>query len=260
MDCRKVRSYLSLYLDSELSPETTFDISQHLEECEDCRVAAEREGKLEALLKARLLDEESGDAERWRSALESGGPKARRRNFSSHWLYPAIAAGLLLVAVTTLYAWRRGRHQELDLAAAVASAHEEFLGRPNHAYSISGTGDSVVSYFQRALSPGFRLNAGEWSECAHLGGNVCMVQGVRTAHLVCESDAEPVSVFWLSVSDLSSFPGAAARLKSEGTYIHCSVKPYEFCAQEAGGGLIVGVGRGSEEQLRALIESLIPPG
>ena len=43
MKCHDARKWISPYIDSELDPTKTFELSQHLENCESCKTRFGRE-------------------------------------------------------------------------------------------------------------------------------------------------------------------------------------------------------------------------
>ncbi len=59
MQCQEARKWISPYLDSELDPTKTFEVSQHLESCASCRERFEKEGRADELIGAALRREES---------------------------------------------------------------------------------------------------------------------------------------------------------------------------------------------------------
>ena len=59
MQCQETRKWISPYLDSELDPTKTFEVSQHLESCASCRARFEKEGRADELIGAALRREES---------------------------------------------------------------------------------------------------------------------------------------------------------------------------------------------------------
>ncbi|MFQ5414477.1 MAG: zf-HC2 domain-containing protein [Phycisphaerae bacterium] len=54
MNCKQVRRWLSPYLDSELGPTKTFEISEHLAACDACRWRFERERRVDRAVAERL--------------------------------------------------------------------------------------------------------------------------------------------------------------------------------------------------------------
>jgi len=59
MQCQETRKWISPYLDSELDPTKTFEVSQHLESCAPCRARFEKERRADELIGAALRREES---------------------------------------------------------------------------------------------------------------------------------------------------------------------------------------------------------
>ncbi len=59
MQCQEARKWISPYLDSELDPTKTFEVSQHLESCAPCRARFQKEGRADKLIGAALRREES---------------------------------------------------------------------------------------------------------------------------------------------------------------------------------------------------------
>ena len=55
MKCQQARIYLSPYLDSELDPTTTYEVSRHLESCPDCARLFAAEEDLERAIGEFLL-------------------------------------------------------------------------------------------------------------------------------------------------------------------------------------------------------------
>ena len=54
MNCNETRKWMSPYLDSELDPTKTFEVSQHLESCDTCRVRFEKESRADDIIAKRL--------------------------------------------------------------------------------------------------------------------------------------------------------------------------------------------------------------
>ncbi len=60
MNCREVRRWLSPYLDSELGKTKTFEVSEHLRQCEVCATRFERERRVDASMVEQLSSNVSG--------------------------------------------------------------------------------------------------------------------------------------------------------------------------------------------------------
>ncbi len=59
MKCHEARKWISPYLDSELDPTKTFEVSQHLESCSACKSRFEKEAQADQIIAASLKKEES---------------------------------------------------------------------------------------------------------------------------------------------------------------------------------------------------------
>ena len=58
MSCQEARKWISPYLDSELDPTKTFEVSQHLEQCDRCQDRFEKEARADGLITTSLRREE----------------------------------------------------------------------------------------------------------------------------------------------------------------------------------------------------------
>jgi anti-sigma factor RsiW len=77
MRCEETSRYLSPYLDSELDPRTSFEISSHFEQCASCRDRFEAERRIDHAIATELRRPEPRDEEHWNKAraraLRPGG-------------------------------------------------------------------------------------------------------------------------------------------------------------------------------------------
>ncbi len=101
MKCTSVRRRLSLYLDSELGPDTSFAIARHLEGCAPCARRGEGEGKLETLFHAGLGRVDTGERAAWDRALAGALP---RRRVPVGGLALVAGAAALSATITFLFA------------------------------------------------------------------------------------------------------------------------------------------------------------
>jgi anti-sigma factor (TIGR02949 family) len=56
-DCQKVRQYLDFYIDSELTTETSFLVSKHLEKCQRCSTTVDNRQHIKHRLKSAVLQD-----------------------------------------------------------------------------------------------------------------------------------------------------------------------------------------------------------
>ena len=260
MDCPKVRKYLALYLDSEFGPETTFEIASHLEECDSCRRAANQEARLETHIKDALRRTQPGDDAIWATALRAAQRMNSRRSGPSPRVIGVMSVGLAAAATLALLVWSPWSHHELDLAAATAAAHTEFMEKTAYTYAATGDPHALEAYFQESLSPDFALGHPDPALGNLEGGNLCNVGGARVAHLVLSHGDTPVSIFWMTATDLDRFPETIARMTNEGPAITCSVPPYQFYVRRTGNAVLVGIGEIATEDLRLAVDALSGPG
>ncbi|KKL13694.1 hypothetical protein LCGC14_2523210, partial [marine sediment metagenome] len=91
MNCKEVKKYINLFIDSELDSKTNFEISEHLSSCEDCSKRFAQEERIEKLFVSVLKEEKDPKAEEvWERTISRFGeqvePRGERRLGS--WLYP----------------------------------------------------------------------------------------------------------------------------------------------------------------------------
>lgn len=253
MDCVTIRRYLTLYLDSELGPETTFEISQHLEECPVCQKVFEQESDLESKLQLILSRERDTDSEMW-SRVFRRVIRPHRSRFTLTRIAPVVTAAMiiLVVAFGDGLLW----HHELDLAAATEQAHIEFLEKPLKRFAVSEAAVRASEYFREHLSQSFALADITIPEVEFIGGNLCNVGGIETAHLLYDVRQTPVSVFWLDSKDLDSFPEVKERINVEAPAIHCQVNQDRFYVRLTKKGVFGGIGAINPEQLQELVDHL----
>jgi hypothetical protein len=98
MQCQDARKWISPYLDSELDPTKTFEVSQHLESCAPCRSRFEKEARADELIGAALRREESYVD--W-PAIERQvlAPARRIIPFRPKWLLAAAACIAIILVI-----------------------------------------------------------------------------------------------------------------------------------------------------------------
>ncbi|MEW5797017.1 MAG: zf-HC2 domain-containing protein [Candidatus Zixiibacteriota bacterium] len=255
MDCKQVRNYLAMYLDSELGPETTFEISQHLESCEACQKLADRETQLETKIKGILTTPHDNDDLIWTRAVTKAVSRSRTGLLGRPvWAIAAVLIGVLGVSYFLL-PW--AGHRELDLAAAVSSEHVEFLAKSERTYAISGDEVAIESYFKGHLTPQFSVRGLDNSDRKLQGGNLCNVSGAATAHLLFSVHHEPVSVFWFERESLTNFPDVKSRMVSEGQSFHCKVDGKQFYVYVTDDAMVCAVGSVTPAEIQSVVDELV---
>lgn len=239
MDCQTTRRYLALYLDSELGPETTFEIASHLEECESCRRAARQEARLEEHLRTLLVRPHPIDHAVWSRAIARIGRQPRRSKRAFAVAGFTLAAAMVILALLGT-PWTA---DELDLAAATAAEHARALTTDVSAAGDFRKADELDSYFRRELSPAYCLGIDTAGGMRLIEAGICKLANVRAAHVVCADSQAIVSMFWLPSEAIAAFPETIKRFQKYGPSFHCHVEPFEFFVKKSGEGIVVGVAR-----------------
>ncbi len=253
MNCRTVRRYLAMYLDSELGPETTFEISSHLEECDNCRRVAEQEGHLEDRLRKLLRAPRPEDEAVWkRSVAHMGRSRPGPRTPVIMFGIAGLAAAATIALFVLLGApWD---YDELDLAEVTAAEHAQVLTNGDLTSGEARTASELSSFFQTELSPAYCLNIDTSAGTKVIGADICELSNVRTAHVAWADSQTIVSMFWFPNEAIAVFPETIKRFEEHGSSFHCRVDQYEFFAKRAGAGIIVGVAQTTPAKLQVYVE------
>jgi anti-sigma factor (TIGR02949 family) len=212
MSCELSRTHLHGYLDGELDAAGTAIFESHIESCPQCSEMLAKEQSLrESLQRSQLYERASASLRRKiRARLPADAPASRAR-FRA-WLWPALAAACLLVA---LLGWQfflpHARHgQRAVFASAVVDAHLRSL-QPGHLTDVASTDQHTVKpWFDGKLdfappvhdfaSEGFPLT----------GGRLDVVDGKTVAALVYGRRKHFVNVFVWKADDAKPWSGLGA--------------------------------------------------
>ncbi|MEW5702037.1 MAG: zf-HC2 domain-containing protein [Candidatus Zixiibacteriota bacterium] len=242
-----------MYLDSELGPETTFEISSHLQECSNCRRVAEQEARLENRLRTALRKPRPEDDAIWeRSMARIGKSRSGRRT-------PIVGIGVtaLALAATIALHFLIGApwfHDELDLAEVTAAEHSLTLSSEGAGSGEGLEADELNAFFRRELSPAYCLEVDTAIGTRLIEAGICELANVRTAHVVCADSQTVLSLFWLPSEAITEFPETAERFQKYGSSFHCHVEPYEFFANKSGTGIIVGIAKTTPAMLEKFVQ------
>lgn len=240
MTCAELRRYLSLHLDSELSPETAADLERHVETCASCAERVRAEERLEHKIRKSLRG--ATDAEAWNRAIASF-PRPRR------WAFP-LAAGAAAAAILAILLWPRG-HQELDLAAALAKHHSKYVS--GHSPLGAETSDPAEAsrYLQAKLGFPCRVEKPLPSDVRLIGARLCYLEGAPTGFYFLHSHRRVVTVAVVAREDLARFPVARGKLDATGE-VHCTVEGKAFVLVADGKRAVTAVGEVPAEELAKL--------
>ena len=249
MRCADVDRLMGLFLDSELSSETAYEIEQHLKGCPACAARMEKERNLETQMRGLLIQERSGDDEAWDRAVQ-GLRQTRRKMWKLRLLAPIAA--VFLAAFVLL--WPRAKGPELDLALAAASDHAKFL---REIQAEAPAADPMAAFAAAAhvvLATGARIPSEAPAGYAPLKAGRCTLRGRPVAYLTLKYFRNPVTLFLMEPSSLQRFPAASARLSREPDGVSCRVGPSAFFLERSPDALACGIGGVSGQDLRQLVD------
>lgn len=239
MNCTQIRIYLSPYLDSELDPTTTFEISRHLEGCEQCARLFEAEACLERAIRDQLR-QPVGDEEQ---VVEDVLARVLmpRHNFPSWRALTAVAAILLALAAIAYHFTIHRSDAAPQLLAMAAKDHRRHILGEVSPEVVTSDPTALASFFEGKLNGEIgSLPTGDGWEIA--GGRVCNFEGVPVAFVSLRYHGIPVSVVDVPTIDV------------ERALEHSATVPLEDRCFELQGGR--GVLRRTSAGLRAVFGDL----
>jgi anti-sigma factor RsiW len=208
MKCEEASRYLSPYLDSELDPKTSFEISSHCDQCPLCRDRFEAERRIERSLAAELKKNEPKDEEIWkRLRTQLLRPKATVSR-----LWAGGLLGLIVVAMALVYAFHH--RAPTGLAGDLRSQHLTLLSGRAALQISSSDPKEVEAFCKDKLGLAFTV-PGKIGRFSLNGAKLCELRGANAVHLSYKADNEDLSVFVFSADHLDRFP-ATDRLSQPG--------------------------------------------
>ncbi|MBI2923848.1 MAG: zf-HC2 domain-containing protein [Planctomycetes bacterium] len=247
MNCSRVRKFLTLYLDSELSAEASFEVSRHLETCADCRARMEGEARFEAAANRALSASEPEWTRAWERAASRTFTNRRRR-------FIAVAAAASILAIAAGVAVLLAPHREIDISRAMTANHRRYLaGDLPPAVEASSTAE-IERYFAGRLP--FAVTLGKApSGAALMGARSCYLDRTPCGHIVAHVDGVPVSFFLIETSQLGAFPEVSSRL-AEADPFHCESGPFRVLVCRSGDRVLCAIGELSHERLETATREL----
>ena len=221
MNCKEVRRYINLFIDSELDSKTNFEVSEHLSSCEDCSKRFAQEERIEKLFVSVLKEEKDPKAEEiWERTISSFGEQVEPRGGKrlGFWFYlperlwragkryvvPATVAILAVVITLIMYS----KQESDELTAALHKCHKEYITNKIIPSIESVSPGEVAKYFAGKFTFPVVLSEIPDIKSHHIrlfGGKVCHMNGVSTAYIMYHCCNTPVSVFILSTKDVEDF-------------------------------------------------------
>ena len=255
MRCHDVGRFMSLFLDSELSPEINLEIVEHLEQCPSCAARIEGERQLEERMRELLLRSTREDEAAWERAVGLATRRARGRVLrwrTMSGLALAAALGAILLGVF----WPPS-HREMDLARSTYTDHSRFLEEAQEE-QFSGASLDDLRHVVGTLSSALPTPASTPSGYRLLKVGRCTLEGAPVAYLILATKDEPISLFIMDRALLQRFPDASARLAKEPVGVTCQVNGRSFFLTSTASAAACGIGRTEPGALRDLVHWLLP--
>ena len=200
MECREVVDQLSPFVDDELDPVASREISRHLESCAECAAALDRRRKLSESLKRDLEYHRAPDLLRARvvrAAREAtGGEAARSRVVTPPWRWLSVAAAAITVVGIGWLATSLPRDRADELTAReVVSGHVRSL-MASHLTDVASTDQHTVKpWFAGKLD--FSPPVADFAATGYplIGGRLDYLEGHPVAALVYQHNKHVINVF-----------------------------------------------------------------
>ena len=215
MVCREVMDRISPFLDDELDPVASREVSRHLESCPDCAAAFDRQRKLSESLRRDLEYHPAPDVLRARvvrevhAAVKREGAHARPAP-SWRWL-SAAAAVIAVVGGTWIATLPRVDADELTAREAVSGHIRSLMA--DHLTDVASTDQHTVKpWFAGRLDYSPPVDDFASAGFPLVGGRLDVLQGHPVAALVYLRHRHTINVFvWPVANAREGFAPAATR-------------------------------------------------
>lgn len=233
MSCDFTRTVLHGYLDGELDATRAAEFERHLEDCRECTAALGAEESLRSSLQRSGLYENAPVA--LRKKIRAGLDGATVTSGSIRipaWRWLAVAAGILMVASVSWFAWQRAQNSAASspfTAAEVIDAHVRSL-QPGHLTDVASTDRHTVKpWFDGKLAfvPPVRDFADNGFPL--IGGRLDVLAGQNVAALVYSRRKHIINVFVLPTKEADT-PIHPPGLRQGYQWRHWRRQGMEYCA------------------------------
>jgi len=209
MDCSKARQWMSPYLDSELEQATTFEISEHLRVCENCRRRFDAERQVEGLVRGALQREAMPDAV-WSRLRAHVNRLSLWRRLKIPGIFAAAAAIVIAAVALPMSGWLGPDKR------AVTIRWDEVVQAPLPPGAALGDDEiqqALQSRYGLALSTDRKDTAGH---PVQIIGGTPVVFGNREAYQVhVRCCGRPAVITLLHKADVAALPAEVKRLAGE---------------------------------------------
>lgn len=265
MNCREIRHYINLYLDSELDAKTDLAISEHLAICEQCNKRFSHEQKIEQGLfslffapkdiveekreinkiwakLALMIDKEDKD-------MRGVSPRLNKRYFI---LTPAISAVIAIALLLIVYYFPRSE----ELIISASKCHQEYLENRIVPTIKTQIPQEVTDYFTKQLNYAIKLPAynNNTNKAKLIGARICHLKGIQVAYVMYNYQSLPLSLFFLGERELDNFPDEKWMLSKHGCIEKRNIFGSNLVAMRTNGTIVCAVSKLDLQLLREIVK------
>lgn len=233
MSCDYARTALHGYLDGELDATRSAEFERHLENCRECANTLAGEESLRSSLQRSGLYEQAPVSLRKRIRAEiSAATSSRAAQRIPVWRWLAVAAGILVVATISWYAWPRTQINAASApftAAELIDAHVRSL-QPGHLTDVVSTDQHTVKpWFTGKVD--FAPPVKDYAEEGFplIGGRLDVLAGRNVAAIVYGRRKHIINVFVLPTKEPDT-PIHPPGLRQGYQWLHWRRQGMEYCA------------------------------
>jgi anti-sigma factor RsiW len=199
MKCEESSRLLSPYLDSELDPKTSFDMSSHFEQCASCRERFEAERRIDHAIAIELRKPDPRDEEHWNRARALA---LRPSGHGGLWALLILGA---IIAATAFAALRP--HAAIGLAQELRSVYLALEANRSTLDLATANPNAVETFCRDQLGLAIRVPAAAGSFTLE-GARKCSLRGAGAAALSYRDGEHRILVVVFNADHLDRFPAS----------------------------------------------------
>ena len=192
MACERWSAELDRFLDGELEPHESSELSAHLRSCAICGAETLERLQMKRAVRAAGLRYEPSAALRQKIARTSSKPPTR---LGWGWKWAAATALVLLIASGVMYSRRGEQLHRAQVYSELADLHVATLASASPVDVLSSDRHTVKPWFQGKIPFAFNLPEVAGSEFSLIGGRVAYFEQAPGAHLIYQVRKHEISVF-----------------------------------------------------------------
>lgn len=224
MNCREVKNYIQLFIDSELDSKTNLEVSEHLSICEKCNMRFVQEQKIENGFNSIFsvnedTRKEEGEIDRIWGETVSAINKQEGTNFrimlKRRYMVPAIP---MFIAIIFLLMYDSAFFARNELVVAAGECHSEYMENKITPMIETQSRDEVTNYFSEKFHFTVKLSSigSARNKTKLIGARLCYLNRVPVAYVMYNYNNFPLSLFFVGKEEFNKFPEAKKLLNRHG--------------------------------------------